>query len=187
MMINELKSVCCFDFDKIENNTKKTIEFKINDNLNNCRTTLSRYYTFSKEILQSIINTPPWGTKLFRYAVEIVKSADTHGIIQRVIVDGEWQIEGFKIAAGEWRRRQYFNTVAFWGQWIDIEKTISRILKDEYIKKYFTENWNKYMIIDEYMSLAKGYGNHIITADEIIEQIRTGSAQIYKNKLIKNH
>jgi hypothetical protein len=181
MTINDLKSVCCFDSNK--NNTKKTTEFKIKDNLNNCISTLCRYYTFSKEILQTVINTPPWGAKLFRYAVEIVKPVDTHGIIQRVIIDGEWQKEGFKTVAGEWRR-YYFNTVATWGKWIDIEETISFILKDEDTKKYFTENWDRYMIIDENNYKKRMRTNNIIKIDEIIKQIKTGTAKIYKNKLI---
>jgi hypothetical protein len=174
---NYLKSISRFNISKDKNSVKKIIEFNVNDDLNNLINPLYRYYTFSKEILQTIINTPPWESKLFRYAVEIEKFVNTHGITQRVIIDGEWREEGFKAVTGEWRR-QYFNTDAIWGQWIDIEETISFILRDEHTRERLIENWDRYMIINKHNSLIKKWGDHKTTIDEIIEQIRTGTARI---------
>jgi hypothetical protein len=42
---NYLKAISCFDFDKHENNPKKVIEFKANDNLDCCTLTPCQYYT----------------------------------------------------------------------------------------------------------------------------------------------
>jgi hypothetical protein len=51
---NYLKVISCF---KHEQSIKDEIEFKTNDDLDYCRALFCRYYTFSKEILQTIRNT----------------------------------------------------------------------------------------------------------------------------------
>jgi hypothetical protein len=171
-----LKAISCFNH---EEDIKNEIGFKADDDLDYCKTLFCRYYTFSKKILQTIRNAPPWGIRLFRYALEIIPASNKN-IIQRVLIDGEWEGESFRALSGEWRRRQFSNSLTtWWGKWINIDDIINSILTDEDKQKQFVENWNRYMIIDESIFRAKRYRNRIMTIDEIIEQIKTGKV---KNK-----
>jgi hypothetical protein len=176
--INYLKAVSCFDSDKYQSNLKKTIEIKANDNLDYYRNSLCRYYTSSKEILQTIYNTPPWGAKSFRYTIEM-----TTNNIQRVIIDGEWQEQGFKVLSGEWRRK-YFNASVNWGGWVSIDDTINFILNDKSIQELFIKRWDRYKVINEHTRHIEKWEGPIRTMDEIVEQIKKGTAKIYENKLI---
>jgi hypothetical protein len=134
---NYLKAVSCFNFTEYQNNHKEIIEFKVNDNLDYCKLTSCQYYVSSLEIAETISNTP-WGVKPFQFIMEVLKSTDGINIIQIITADGEW------------RRRQFNNSLTtWWGEWVNIEKTINNIVKDENIQKFLTENWDRYMVIDK--------------------------------------
>jgi hypothetical protein len=168
-----LKAISYFKQEDIKNE----IEFKTDDDLDYCRSLFCRYYTFSKRILQTIRNAPPWRARLFRYALEIIP-VNNKNIIQRVLIDGEWEGESFRALSGEWRRRLFRNSLTiWWGEWINIDDVINSIRTDENLQKQFVENWNRYMIIDESIFRAKGYRNRKMTMDEIVEQIKTGRAK----------
>jgi hypothetical protein len=83
-----------FIFGKYENDPKEIIEFKPNDNLDNCKITPCQYFTLLPETAQAILNTP-WGAKPF--PLEVLKpDNDMEGIIQIIPVDGEWRRRLFK-------------------------------------------------------------------------------------------
>jgi hypothetical protein len=170
---NYLKAVSCFDFDEYNNNSnRKSIEFKPNDNLNYCGLAPCQYYTSSPEIAETISNTP-WrkGTKSFPFLMEVLKCSDKG--IQIITVDGEW------------RRRQFGNSLeTWWGEWVNIKKTIDDILANENIQKFLTENWDGYMVINKNYLHKREWRGDKVTIDEVIKQIKTGSAKIYRNKLI---
>jgi hypothetical protein len=182
---NYLKSVSCFNLDQYKGNDKiefkvidfKKIELKANDNLDHCGLASCQYYTSSPEIAETISNTP-WEAKPFPFSMKVLKSANDgfsgmSNVVQRIFVDGEW------------RRRQFSDSLAiYWGKWINIEKVINTILNDEGIQKFLTENWDRYIVIDKYSFRRKGCEGRIVTIDEIIEQIKNGAAQIYRNKLV---
>jgi hypothetical protein len=173
-----LKAVSCFNFDEYQNCCKETIKFKANDNLDYCGLSSCEYYTSSPEIAETISNTP-WEAKPFPFSMKVLKCSDG-GVprpsnVQRIFVDGK-----------EWRRRQFANSLsAWWGEWVDIEKVINDIL-NENLQKFLTENWDRYMVIDESSFRKKGLEGRTVTIDEIIEQIRTGTAKIYRNKITTN-
>jgi hypothetical protein len=157
-----------------EENIQNETGFKADADLDYCNALLCRYYTFSKKILQTIRSAPPWGARLFRYALEVIP-VNKNDIIQRVLIDGEWEGESFRALSGEWRRRLSSNSLAtWWGEWVNIDDIINSMLTDEDKQKHFVENWNRYMIIDESGFRVKGYGNRKMTIDEIIEQIKNG-------------
>jgi hypothetical protein len=176
--IKYLKAVSCFDFDGYEKNPKKTIKFKENDNLDYCRLAPCQYYTLVPEIAETIYNVP-WGrgTKSFPFLLKVLKCTDNNTLgvnsVQIITVDCEW------------RRRQFNNALeTWWGEWINIEKTIDNILNDESTQEFFIENWNKYMMIDKNYINKKEWKNNKITMGEIIGQIKTGSVKICKNVLV---
>jgi hypothetical protein len=158
------------------------IEFKINDDLDYCRTLFCRYYTFSKKILQTIRNAPPLEVELFRYAVEVIP-ANNNNTVQRVLIEGEWQEEGFKYLLGEWRR-VYFNSSVNWGEWVHIDAIINSILTSESIQEYLAGNWDRYIVIDKNNYKKRTWAGSIAKIDEIVEQIKTGTARIYGNKFV---
>jgi hypothetical protein len=169
---NYLKAISCFDFNKYEN-PKKTIEFKANDNLDYCRLAPCQYYTLSPEIAETISNTP-WGAKQFPFPIEVLKCTDNaNNIVQIITVDGEW------------RRRQFSNSLeTWWGEWTNIEKIIDGILADEGIQKFFCENWDRYMVINKDYPSKREWKGSKVTIDKIIEEIKTGTAIIYGNKFV---
>jgi hypothetical protein len=157
----------------------KKIELKTNDNLDCCGLASCQYFTSSPKIAETISNTP-WKTKPFPFSMKVFKCTDggvwsISNVIQRIFVDGEW------------RRRQFSNSLSTqWGKWINIEKTINDILNNESIQKFLTENWDRYMAIDENDLHKKEWRGSKVTTDEIVEQIKTGTAKIYRNELIKS-
>jgi hypothetical protein len=169
---NYLKAVSCFDFDKYQNNHKKVIEFKTNDNLNNCKLAPCQYYTLIPETAETISNTP-WGAKPFPFPMEVLKCTDDmNSIVQIITVDGEW------------RRRQFSNSLeTWWGEWTNIETVIDDILNNESVQKYLTENWDRYMVINKDYPSKREWRGGKTTIDKIIEEIKTGTAKIYRNKL----
>jgi hypothetical protein len=173
MRINELKSVCCFDFNERENLFKQTIEFKINDNLDNCKIAPCQYFTLSPETAQTILNTP-WGTEPFPFSMDVLKTTDNaNSIIQIISADGEWRRRLFKNSLETW-----------WGKWVNIEKLVNDILNNEGMQKFLAENWDRYMEIDkDYPSKRKWKGGKV-AIDEIVNQIKTGTVKAYRNKLV---
>jgi hypothetical protein len=157
-----LKAISFFNFDEYQNNhNKKIIEFKANDNLDYCTVTPCYYYIPSLEVSKTILNIP-WESKPIIFSVKALKSID-NGIIQIIHIDGEW------------RRRQFTNSLStWWGEWINIQKTIENIFNNENIQRLLTENWNKYMMIDKSNLYKRGWRRGKITIDEIIRQIREG-------------
>jgi hypothetical protein len=171
---NYLKTISCFNFTGYEDSRKKTIEFKANDNLDYCESAPCQYYTLLPEIAETISNTP-WGKKPFPFPMGVLKctGTDTNNIIQIITVDGEW------------RRRQFNNSLsAWWGEWINIEKTIDDMLRNENMQKFLTENWDRYMAVDKSYLHKREWRGSKVTIDEIVEQIKTGTAKIYRNILI---
>jgi hypothetical protein len=171
-----LKAVSCFNFGEYQNYCKETIKFKVNDNLDYCGLASCEYYTSSPEIAETISNTP-WKSKPFPFSMKVLKCVDggvprPGNVVQRIFVDGEW------------RRRQFANSLsAWWGEWVNIEKVINDINNNENMPKFLTENWDRYMVIDESSFRKKRWEEgHAVTIDEIIEQIRNGTAKIYRNK-----
>jgi hypothetical protein len=80
-----------FIFGKYENDPKEIIEFKPNDNLDDCKISPCQYFTLIPETAQTILNTP-WGAKPFPFPLEVLKpDNDMDGIIQIIPVDGEWR------------------------------------------------------------------------------------------------
>jgi hypothetical protein len=136
-----LKAVSCFNFGEYQNYCKETIKFKENDNLDYCGLSSCEYYTSSPEIAETISNTP-WEAKPFPFSMNVLKCDDggiprSGNIVQRIFVDGEW------------RRRQFANSLStWWGEWVNIEKAINDILNNESLQKFFTEDWDRYMVID---------------------------------------
>jgi hypothetical protein len=171
---NYLKAVSCFNLDEYENSPKQTVEFKAEDNLNNCKIAPCQYYTLSPETAETILNTP-WGAKPFPFPMEVLKPNDDAGSIVHIIsVDGEW------------RRRQFNNSLeTWWGEWINIENIIEFIRNaGENIQKNFSDNWNKYILIDENNHKSRKGAGSITTIDKIIEEIKTGTAKMYRNKFV---
>jgi hypothetical protein len=165
-----LKAVSCFSFDEYQNTHKKSIEFKANDNLDYCKSVSCQYYTLLPEIAETISNTP-WGKKPFPFPMEVLKCTDSVNIIQIITVDGEW------------RRRQFSNSLtSWWGEWINIEKTINDILNNEGIQEFLTENWDRCMAVDKNYLHKREWRGRKVTIDEIVEQIKTGTAKIYRNE-----
>jgi hypothetical protein len=156
---------------------RETIKFKTNDNLDYCSLASCEYYTSSPETAETISNTP-WEPKPFPFSMKVLKCDDggvpsSSNVVQRIFVDGEW------------RRRQFATSLAAcWGEWINIEKVINDINNNENIQKFLTENWDKYMVIDESSFRKKRWEEgRTVTIDEIIEQIINGTAKIYRNKV----
>jgi hypothetical protein len=172
---NYLKAISCFNFEEYENNPKKIIEFKVNDNLDYCRITPCQYFTLVPETAQTILNTP-WGAKPFPFSMEVLKPTDNAGNIIQIISIG-----------GEWRRRQFNNSLeTWWREWINIENIIDFIRNaGENIRKNISANWNKYILIDENNHKNRRWEGNSITIDEIIDEIKTGTAKIYRNKFVK--
>jgi hypothetical protein len=170
---NYLKTISCFNFTEYQNSYKESIEFKANDNLNYCTLAPYQYYTIFPEISETISNTP-WGTKSFLFSMKVLKCTDDrNNIIQIITVDSEW------------RRRQFSNSLeTWWGEWINIDNTIDYILNNENIQINLTKTWNRYMITDGNNLKKRTWAGSIATIDEIIEQIKNGTAKIYKNNLI---
>jgi hypothetical protein len=172
---NYLKAVSCFDFDKYENNPKEIMEFKADDNLDYCTLTPCQYYTLVPETAETVSNTP-WGAKPFPFPMEVLKCTDNINNIVQIITVG-----------GEWRRRQISNSLETrWGEWINIEKAIEDILNNEGIQKFLGENWDRYMVIDKDYPSKRKWSDGKATIDEIIKQIKTGTAKIYRNKFIES-
>jgi hypothetical protein len=171
---NYLKAISCFNFSEYQDINKKTIEFKANDNLDYCKSAPCQHYTLLPEIAETISNTP-WGKKPFPFSMEVLKCSDMVNTIQIITVDGEW------------RRRQFNNSLStWWGEWINIEKIINDMLNNESIQKFLTGNWDRYMIIDKNDLHKREWRGSKVTIDEIVEQIKTGTAKIYRNRLIEN-
>jgi hypothetical protein len=166
-MINELKSVCCFDFNEYDNIFKKTVELNISDNLNNCKIVPCQYFTLLPETAQTILNTP-WGTEPFPFSMEVLKTTDNAGSFIQIIPVG-----------GEWRRRLFKNTFeTWWGRWINISKALDFIRNvDENTQKNICNNWNKYMLIDENNHKSRKWAGSIATIDKIIDEIKKGIAK----------
>jgi hypothetical protein len=171
---NYLKAISCFDFNKYEN-PKKTIEFKANDNFDYCKLAPCQYYTLVPETAETISNTP-WEAKPFPFPMEVLKCTDNAGnIVQIITVDGEW------------RRRKFSNSLeTWWGEWINIKEVIDNILNNENVQKYLIENWDRYMVINKDCLSKREWRGGKITIEKIIEEIKTGTAIIYGNKLIGN-
>jgi hypothetical protein len=165
VVMKYLKAISLFNFDEYQNNhNKKIIEFKANDNLDYCMVTPCYYYIPSSEVAKTILNIP-WEAKPIIFSMKVLKSIDNN-IIQIIHIDGEW------------RRRQFKNSLStWWGEWINIEKTINDLLNDENIQKLFTENWNKYMVIDKNNLHKRERRRGKVTIDEIIRQMREGIAK----------
>jgi hypothetical protein len=174
-MTSTLKSISCFNFSEYENGSKEIIEFKPNDNLDNSKISPCQYFTLLPETAQTIRNTP-WEAKPFPFSVEVLRpDDDMESIIQIILVDGGW------------RRRLFNNRLeTWWGKWINIDKTLDFIrTADESIRKDLAEKWNRYMVIDENYPKNRGWAGGITTIDKIIEEIKTGTAKIYRNKFVK--
>jgi hypothetical protein len=170
---NYLKAISCFDFDKYQNNPKKAIEFKANDNLDYCRVTPCQYYTLSPEIAETILNTP-WGTNPFPFSMEVLKSADNASNVIQILPFG-----------GEWRRTFFSNSLEKrLGEWVNIEEVIDYIIENKDIHKNLSENWDRYMVINEVTRHVERWEGRIVTIDEIVEQIKTGTAKTFRNKLV---
>jgi hypothetical protein len=169
VVMKYLKAISCFNFVEHQNNhNKKIIEFKANDNLDYCTITPCYYYIPSLEVAKTILNIP-WESKPIIFSMKVLKSID-NGIVQIIHIDGEW------------RRRQFSNSLTtWWGEWINIEKTIDNIFKNENIQKFLTENWNRCIIDKNYIH--KKERRCKVTIDEIIRQIREGSQKAYRNKI----
>jgi hypothetical protein len=172
---NYLKAASCFNFDEYQNPFKKTVEFKAGDNLDCCESAPCRYYTLFPETAETISNTP-WGQKPFPFPMEVLKCADNNisgaGIIQIITADGEW------------RRLQFSNSLStWWGEWINIEKTVNDILNNEGVQKFLAENWDRYMVIDKNYLHKREWKGGKVAIEEIVRQIKEGTAKIYRNKL----
>lgn len=174
---NYLKAISCFNSTEYQNNHKEIIEFKTNDSLDYCKAAPCQYYTLFPEIANTISNTP-WEAESFPFSMEVLRCADNdilgaNSVIQIITVDGEW------------RRRQFKNSLTtWWGEWINIEKIINNILANENIQKFLTENWDRYMAIDKNYLHKREWKGGKVTIDKIIEEINNGTAKIYRNKLI---
>jgi hypothetical protein len=173
-MIDKLKAVCCFDLGKYENNLNQIIELNANENLDDCKMLACQYYTLSPETAQTIRNTP-WEAEPFLFSMKVLKPNDNADNIIQIIPVGDG-----------WRRRRFSNRLeTWWGKWMNIGKIVDFIHNaDENTQKNLSENWNKYMIIDENNHKKRMRVGNIITIDEIIEEIKTGTAKIFKNKFI---
>jgi hypothetical protein len=180
---NYLKIISCFNINEYdENSTKiKTVQFKKNDDLNNYLSVPCHYWTSSKEIAQTIKNTPPievdrnisfpeFEIKTFR----VLDGSFSNGIIQRTFFYGK-----------EWRRWRINVHEEIWGEWINIDDTIDYILNNNDIQKNLTKDWDRYMVIDENNYKKRIWEGNIATVEGIIKQIKTGTAKIYRNKSIK--
>jgi hypothetical protein len=181
---NYLKAVSCFNINEYDENfTKiKIVQFKKDDDLNNCLLVPCHYLTFSEEIAQTIKNTPSievdpnMSFPIFEIKTfGIPDSSFSNSIIQRTFFYGE-----------EWRRWHFNLHGEIWGEWINIDNTVDYILNSKDAQKDFIEKtWNQYMIVDENNLKKRTWSNSIIKTDEIIKQIKTGTAKIYRNKSIK--
>jgi hypothetical protein len=169
--IKYLKAICCFNFSEYGNNS---IEFKVDDNIDYCKVAPCQYFTLLPEIAETVFYTP-WGAKPFPFSMEVLKSTDDSNIIQIITVDGEWRRQQFKNSLETW-----------WGEWININKVVDVIYNaDENIQKNLVDSWDIYMIIDESNPKNRRWAGSVTTIEKIIEEIKTGTAKIYLNKLLK--
>jgi hypothetical protein len=180
---NYFKTISCFNITEYDENlTKiKTVQFKKDDDLNKYLLVPCHYWSFLDEIVQTIKNTlpieidqnmsfPVFEIKTFR----LLDSSFSNGIIQRTFFYGK-----------EWRRCCFNLREETWGEWINIDDTIDYILNNENIQINLTKNWDRYMVIDENNYKKRMWEGNITTVEEIIKQIKTGTAKIYRNKSIK--
>jgi hypothetical protein len=166
-----LKAISCFNFAEFGDIFGKKIKFKTGDNLDYCTTTPCQYYTLLPEVARTIANTP-LGAKPFPLSMEVLRAADKAANIVQIIH-----------ADCEWRRRLFNNSLSsWWGEWINIDDTINSMLTDENLQKYLVKNWDSYMIIDANNHKERIISGTITTIEEIIEEIKTGTAKIYLNK-----
>ncbi|MDR2184593.1 MAG: hypothetical protein LBO80_02835 [Treponema sp.] len=178
--INDIRLLSCFNINEYKENPAKikVVQFKKNDDINDCLLAPCRYWTYSEEIAQTIKNIPPinpnisfhsFGVKTFR----ILDGDFSHNIIQRTFFCGK-----------EWRRCYLNLHEKIWGEWTNINTMLDYILNNGDIQKNLTESWTRYMVIDKNNCRRRSWAGSITTIDEIIKQIKTGTAKIYKNKLV---
>jgi hypothetical protein len=124
--INDLKIASCFNSNEHEENlTKiKVVQFKKDDDLNNCLLVPCHYWTSSEEIAQTVKHTPPievdpmmsfppFEVKTF----QIFDSSFFNSIIQRTFFYNK-----------KWRRCHLILHGGVWGEWINIDNIINDIL-----------------------------------------------------------